>query len=156
MLDLQQGGDEGMATGLFNDPFACVDQDDGQAGGGCPCHHVSGVLDVSRGVGNDELPLGSGKVAIGDINRDPLFTFGTQSIGQQGEIDDGIPSFLARCLHCLELIFEDGLAVIEQSSNECAFAIIDASCRGEAQEVHVQITCFHNNKTLKVDSVSAQ
>ena len=52
-----------------------------------PGHHVAGVLDVARGVGDDEFTRGRGEVAVGDIDRDALLALGAQAVGEQREVD---------------------------------------------------------------------
>src|SRR5688572_20179468 len=88
------------------------------------------------GVGDDELAFGGGKVAIGYINGDSLFAFGAQPIGEQRQVHIGIAAIAAGALNSLQLIFKDGLAVIEQATDQGAFAIVHTTCRGKAQEIH--------------------
>jgi hypothetical protein len=42
---------------------------------------------VARGVGDDELALGGGEVAVGDIDGDALLTLGLQAVDQQRQVD---------------------------------------------------------------------
>jgi len=42
---------------------------------------------MPRRVGNDELALVGGKVAVGHINGDALLAFGAQAIGEEGEVN---------------------------------------------------------------------
>ena len=82
----QQRGQEGVPAGLLEQPVAGVDEHDHQLCGGCAGHHVAGVLDVARGVGDDEFPLGRGEVAVGDVDGDALLAFGAQPVGDQREV----------------------------------------------------------------------
>jgi hypothetical protein len=66
---------------------------------------------VTRRVRDDELPLGRGEVAIGDVDRDALLTLGPQAIGHQGEVGVVVSAFLGRALHRGQLILHDGLGV---------------------------------------------
>ena len=83
VLDAQQRGQERVPAGLLQQTVAGVDEHDGQLRGGGPGHHVAGVLDVARSVGDDEFALGSGEVAVGDVDRDALLTLGAQPVGDQ-------------------------------------------------------------------------
>ncbi len=134
-----------MAASLLDDAFACIHQNDGQAGGGSAGDHVACILDVTGGVGDDELAFWGGKEAVGHIDGDALFAFRAQTIGQQGQVHDFISPFLAGFLHRFQLVFKNGFAVVEQSADQCAFAVVHASGCGEAQEVHVQITFFSSH-----------
>ena len=125
VLDLQQGGDEGMAAGLLDDAVARVHEDDGQVGRGGPGDHVAGVLDVARGVGDDELALRGREVAVGDVNRDPLFALGPQAVGEQGQVDVLVAALLGAALDRFQLVLEDGLGVVHQPADEGRLAVID-------------------------------
>ncbi len=81
-----------MAARLGEDAFAGVDQDDGHVGGGGAGGHVAGVLLVAGSVGDDELAMRGGEVAVGDIDGDALLPLGAQAVGELGEVD-------ARWLH---------------------------------------------------------
>ena len=76
-----------MPVGLFQQAFVSVDQDYGETGGGCASSHVPRILLVSRSIGDYELAPGRCEIAIGDIDRNPLFSLGPQTIGDQREID---------------------------------------------------------------------
>jgi hypothetical protein len=49
--------------------------------------HVARVLHVAGRVGDDELALGRGEIAIGHVNRDALFALGAQAVGEVGQVD---------------------------------------------------------------------
>jgi hypothetical protein len=85
--DAQQRRDEGVPAGLLDHALAGVDEHDRQVGGRGAGHHVAGVLDVARGVGDDELALRRGEVAVGDVDRDALLALGAQAVGEQREVD---------------------------------------------------------------------
>ena len=57
-------------------PDGGVDQDEGQIGGGGTGRHVAGVLDVTGAVGDDELALRRGGVAVGHVDGDALLALG--------------------------------------------------------------------------------
>jgi hypothetical protein len=50
---------------------------------------------VARGVGDDELALGGGEVAVGDIDGDALLALGLQAVDQQRQVDSSpvVPTF---------------------------------------------------------------
>ena len=58
--------------------------------------HVAGVLLVAGRVGDDELALVGGEVAVGDVDGDALLALGLEAVGEQGEID--LPSPVVPCL----------------------------------------------------------
>ena len=57
-----------MTSGLLEYTQPSIDQDEGYVRSGSPCCHVSGVLDVSRSIGNNELASRRREVAIGYVN----------------------------------------------------------------------------------------
>ena len=83
-----------MATGLGQQgergvlpvQLGGVDENHCRVGTGRGCHHVAGVLLMARRVADDELAFGSGEVAIGHIDRDPLLAFGGQAVGEEGQV----------------------------------------------------------------------
>jgi hypothetical protein len=101
----------------------------GIAAGGCR-HHVARVLLVARGVGNDELALLGGEVAVGDVDRDALLALGLQAVGQQRQVDRLAGSLL---LQRVELVGQDGAAVVQQATDEGALAVVHAACGEKAQ-----------------------
>jgi hypothetical protein len=95
VFDLQQMGDGRVTLGLdqqFNAAvriifipefyFRHVDQNDHRISGRCARHHVACVLFVARRVGDDELAFRRGEIAIRDVDRDALFAFCFQTVGQ--------------------------------------------------------------------------
>ncbi|CAI8309132.1 MAG: Uncharacterised protein [Flavobacteriia bacterium] len=84
--DLQKTCDVAVPSGLFDHTVPGIHQNERQVGCGCACDHVPGVLDVARRVGNDELSLWGREVAVGHIDRDPLFPLVPQSVGEQAQI----------------------------------------------------------------------
>ena len=57
-----------------------------QVGGRRAGDHVARVLDVPGGVGDDELALGRGEVAVGDVDGDALLALGPQAVGEQRQV----------------------------------------------------------------------
>jgi hemin uptake protein HemP len=117
-------------------PLGGINEDDRQIRRRRARDHVARVLHVSRRVGDDELTAGRGEVAIRHVDRDLLLALGTQSIGEQSEVHVVLAELAAGALDGLELIFEDRLGVVEEAPDERALAVVDASGRGEAEQVH--------------------
>ena len=76
-----------MPPRLRQHAVARIDQNDGQLRRGGAGRHVARVLLVPGCIGDDELALRRGEVAIGDVDGDALLAFGAQAVGQQREID---------------------------------------------------------------------
>ncbi len=121
----EQRGQEGVPAGLLDDPLAGVDEHDGEVGRGVPRDHVAGVLDVTGGVGDDELAGRGGEVAVGHVDGDALLPLGPEAVGQQGQVGVLVAALAADPLHRLELVLEDGLGVVEQAPDERALAVVD-------------------------------
>ena len=132
----EQRGQEGVPTGLLDDPLAGVDEHEGEVGRRVPGHHVAGVLDVAGRVGDDELPRRGGEVPVGDVDGDALLALGPQAVGQQGQVGVLVAPLAAHPLDRLELVLEDGLRVVEQPADERALAVVDRARGGEAQQLH--------------------
>ncbi len=107
MGDAQEGGDGGVAAGLFDDAVAGVDQDDGEFGGGGAGDHVAGVLHVAGGVGEDEAAAGGGEVAVGDVDGDALLAFGAEAVGQQGEVGGVLAAVAGGVFDGFQLVCQD-------------------------------------------------
>ena len=52
-----EGSNEGVALGLLNNTITCIYEDECKVGGGGTGHHITGVLNVSWGICDDELTL---------------------------------------------------------------------------------------------------
>ena len=87
LVDAEQGGDADVAPGLLAQARGGVDQDQGQVGGGGAGRHVAGVLDVPGAVGDDELAVRGGGVAVGHVDGDALFALGPQAVGDERQVD---------------------------------------------------------------------
>ena len=117
MLDPEQVRNESMSPSLFYDTMSCIHQDEGEVCGRSSGHHIAGVLNVPRRVCDNEFSARSGEVPVGNVNRDALFAFRSQPIRQKGKVKVFVPSLLACLFDCLELIFEDCLGVMKESSD---------------------------------------
>ncbi len=76
-----------MSLGLGQHTVAGVVQDHGQGQPSMHSGHVASVLFVAWCVSDDELALGGRKIAIRNVDRNALFTFGLQTIGDQSGIE---------------------------------------------------------------------
>ena len=76
-----------MAFSLLDNPFARINQNNGQVGIGGASHHITGILLMTRGVGHNKLTLVGIKEAVSDINSNTLFTFCGKAINEQSKID---------------------------------------------------------------------
>ena len=137
VADAKQRHQIAVAAGLGDDSRAGIDQDNGQTGSGAAGNHVTGVLFVSRRVGNDEFPVVGREIAVGHVDGNALFALGFQSIEQQGIVDvfAGIADALAVALQGIQLVFVDFLAVVQQPPDEGGFAVVDRAGCEETQQV---------------------
>ena len=136
VLDAEEVSEERVAAGLFDDPFAGVDEDDGEVGGAGAGDHVPGVLDVAGGISDDEFAARGGEVTVGDIDGDALFAFCAETVCEEGEVDAGVAAFLGEAFDGGELVFEDGFGIVEETADEGGFAVVDGAGGGEAEKVH--------------------
>ena len=90
-----------MTAGLGDDTGTCVNQDDGQVGGRTAGNHVSGILFVSRSIGDDEFTVVGREVTVSYVDGDTLFAFGLQTVQQEGIVD-----VLAGVTHTFAVTFQ--------------------------------------------------
>ena len=62
-----------------------------------------------------------------------LFALGAQPVGEQGEVGFTVAITTARFHHSLQLVFEHGLGVVQQTPDEGALAVVDRPSRSDAQ-----------------------
>ena len=137
MAKAEEGCDEAVAVGLLEQAMARIDEDDGEVGRGGARNHVSGVLNVSRSVGDDELALGRGEIAVSHVDGDALLALGLQAVGEEAEVS-AVDAFLAGGrLHGFKLVLKNAFAVVEQAPDEGALAVVDAACCCETEETVV-------------------
>jgi hypothetical protein len=133
--DAQQREHGGVPAGLLDDAVAGVDEQDRQLCGGRPGDRVAGVLHVPRRVGEHELALRRGEVAVGDVDRDALLALGPQAVDQQRQVRRGESLVDRRALHGLDLVGEHRLGVVEQPPDQRRLAVVDRARRGEPEQV---------------------
>ena len=139
MADAEQGADEGVAPRLGEHALARVDENDGEIGGGGAGRHVARVLLMARRVGDDELALVGGEGAVGDVDGDALLALGRKPVDQQREVEIAAlrAHLLGVGLKRRELVLEEHLGFVEQSSDERRLAVVDRAAGDEAQQVLV-------------------
>jgi hypothetical protein len=96
--------------------------------------HVARVLHVARRVGDDELALGRGEIAVGDVNRDALLAFGAQAVGEVGEIDLAAAGDVGGAFQRLDLVFHQRLGIVKQPADERGLAVVNAAAGVEAED----------------------
>ena len=124
-----------MPARLHEHTFARVDHHHCQVSSRSASEHIAGILLVPRAIRDDEFALFSGEEAVGNVDSDALFALRSKTIDQQGKID-----FLTLCAHafgiglqCLQLIFKDHFAVVQQAPNQGRFAVVHRAAGNEAQ-----------------------
>ena len=90
---------------------------------------------MARSVGDDELAMGGGEVAVGNINGDSLLPLGAQSISKLGKVDGGSGIPIGYFGHRAHMIFVDVLRVVKQAADQRGFAIVYAACGREAHQL---------------------
>ncbi len=145
MPDVEQCGHCQVPPGLFDNALSRVDQDDDKLGSRRTGHHVAGVLDMPGCVGEHELALRRGEVAVRNIDRDALFALGPQPVGQQRKLDAVVPAVATRPLDCFEGVREHRLGVMQQPPDQRRFAVIDRTGRRKAQHLDVRIERRHRH-----------
>ena len=136
LVDAEQRGDADVAPRLLAQPRGRVDEDQGEVSRRRARRHVAGVLDVSRAIGDDELPVRRRRVAVGDIDRDALLALCPQSVRHEGEVDLAQPAAFRRGLDRGQLIVEELPGVEEEPADERALAVVHGPDGGEPEEVH--------------------
>ena len=136
MPDADEVTEEGVAACLGENPARRIEQDDGRIGGRGAGHHVAGILFVPRAVGDDEIAVWAGEIAIGNVDRNALLTFRRQAVHQQGEIGGAAPSPDAAGIRLEggELVVGHLPEIVEQTTNQRRLAVVNAAAGDEAEE----------------------
>src|SRR5699024_574763 len=108
LRDVQQGGDGQVAAGLLDHAVTDVDEDDHQVRGGHAGDGVAGVLNVARGVRENEAAAVGGEVAVGHVDGDALLALGAQAVDQQRKVRVLQTAGGGDALHGLQLVGQDG------------------------------------------------
>ena len=128
-----------MPPGLRQDSLSGVNQNYRQIGGGGASGHVARILLMAWSIGDDEFSLGGRKVAVADIDCNPLFAFRLQAIGDQGKINGSSGTVDPAFFHGGKLVFIYRLGIVEQPSDQRGFPIIHAACGGKTQQALMQV-----------------
>jgi hypothetical protein len=89
---------------------------------------------VPRRVGDDELALLGGEVAVRHVDGDALLALGREPVGEQREVDAAVVEALA-LLERGELVLEDHARVVEQAADERGLAVVHRADGDEAAEL---------------------
>src|SRR5690349_18800126 len=90
---------------------------------------------MSRRVSHDELALRRCEVAIGNVDGDTLLAFGSETISEIGEVDLPAARDVGRTFKGFNLIFHQGLRVVEESANERGLAVVYGAAGVEAKKI---------------------
>ena len=82
MFDTQQRNQISVAAGLRNYTGTGIYQDNSQVGSRTAGYHVTGILFVSRSIGDDKLTVVRTEITVSHVDRNTLFTFGLQAVKQ--------------------------------------------------------------------------
>ena len=88
-------------------------------------------------IGDDEFPFGGREISVSHIDRDALFSLGPQAVGNQRrvELSTGGSMNLAFVFKLRKLILVDHLAIVQETSNQGAFPIVDAAASNEPKQL---------------------
>jgi hypothetical protein len=78
---------------------------------------------------NDELAFGSGEILVGNIYGNSLFPFRPQPVGEQGQVNRIFVPVFPLFFQRFQLIGQNAFAVVQQTPDQGAFAIVHAACR---------------------------
>ena len=128
VADPHEGADAGMAAGLDQDALGGVDEDDGQVGKGSADGHVARIFFMARRVGDDEAAVVRAEITVSYVDGDALFPFCHEAVQEQRVVDGpAAAADLAFQFQSLLLVGVEQFGVIEQMTDECRFAVIDAA-----------------------------
>ena len=84
---------------------------------------------------DDEFAARGREIAVGYVNGDALLAFGPQPVGEQRKINGPGGAIDAAFFHGGELIFVNGLGIVEQAPDERGFAVVHTASSGETQQI---------------------
>src|SRR5260370_24461919 len=145
-----------MPARLRQHPVARIHQEDGQGGRGSGGREVARVLLVARGIGDDELALGGGKIPVSDIDGDALFPFRPQAIRQQREIERAGRLIYRRLARRRDLVLIDALRIVEQPPDQRGLAVIHAARGREPQQLLLLVLPQKRVDAARFEDPSAQ
>jgi len=69
------------------------------------------------------------KIPVSNVNGDPLFAFGFQTIGEQSQVDGFFAPSFTGIFDGIILILKDGFAIVQKAADKGTFSVINTSCR---------------------------
>ena len=134
--DAEQRDDEGVAPRLGKDAAPRIDEHDREIRSRRAGRHVSRVLLVAGGVGDDEFAFRRRKEPVGDVDGDALLALGVEPVDEEGEIEiaagGAMPPRIA--FQRRQLILENLLRLEEQPPDQRRLAVVDRAAGEEAQQ----------------------
>ena len=85
---------------------------------------------MSWRIGNDEFAFGCGEITVGDVYGNTLFALGSKAVCQAGKIRRF--TVFSSAVEFVNLVGQQGFAVVEQAADEGGFAVIDTAGGNEA------------------------
>ena len=119
-----------MPAGLAQHPGARIDQQDRHVRVGRAGEHVAGVALVAGGVGQDVAARFGGKESVRDVDRDALFAFGAQTVGQRREVGDAL-----LVGDGFQVVQRQAVGVVHQPADQGALAVVHRTRGGDAQQL---------------------
>src|SRR5690554_6824878 len=106
MRNVQKRSNKSMSFSLFNHAVASIYKDNSSIGRGCSGDHVSGVLNVTGCIGNNELSFGGCKIPICHINCNSLLPLIAKPVSKQRQIHPIVSLFSTGSSNGLQLILK--------------------------------------------------
>ncbi|MCY1373335.1 hypothetical protein D9M69_606030 [compost metagenome] len=116
---------------MLDHPFAGIYQDNDEVRVRSTRHHIPGVLDVPRGIGNNKFTAFGLEIFVGYINGDALFAFGFQAVSQDSQVYGTVIIFTIGFLNGFQLVIQDGVGIVQQAPDQGAFPVVNRSCGDE-------------------------
>ena len=108
------------------------------------------VTALTSDVSGEWLVAGTriGEVHVFDGERQAQFAFSAKAVGEEGQVDVFVSAFFRRRLDRVHLVVEGVLGVVEETTDEGRFAVVDTAGGRKTQQVHVEITFVDGNFVL--------
>ena len=102
-----------MTFSLLYPPFARIYEDECKVSGRSTSNHVTGVLNVSWSICDNEFTLGCSEVAISDIYGDALLAFVLETVCEEAKVNVVESSFGRGCFNLGDLVLEDAFTIVK-------------------------------------------
>ena len=120
-----------MANRLITNALRGVDEQDSHVCLARSDGHVAGVLLVSRRVGEDcPTPRRQIHVAVSNVNRDALFTFGLKTVGQLRKVDLSV----GKAARVVDFVKRDRVGLNEQATENGRLTVVDGATNNDTNE----------------------